>query len=279
MGALSTALGIFTAAMPVLISCLNTAGGGHGNKGLEQVREKERQGILDTAGLTICQRFNPPPGYARKVTDSSSFGFYLRHLPLKIFGNPVRYYDGRPVNKRNVYISVIDMDIGSRNLQQCADAIMRLRAEFLYASQRYRDIHFNFVADGQPRYYEEFNEGDHGYQKFRAYLDYVFASANTRSLSQELVRVDNLADMQIGDVFIQTGNPYGHAIIVVDLAENTRTGEKACILAQSYMPAQDIHVLINRENAEISPWYLLGEGPVETPEWTFLPEDLKRFGN
>ena len=178
-----------------------------------------------------------------------------------------------------MYISVIDMDIGSRNLQQCADAIMRLRAEFLYAHQRYEDIHFTFVADGQPRYYEEYINRDHGYQKFRAYLDYVFTSANTRSLSHELTRVVNLADMRIGDIFIMTGNPYGHAVIVVDMAESDATGEKLYLLAQSYMPAQDIQVLVNRENARISPWYRLAEGLVKTPEWTFGQEDLKRFGN
>jgi hypothetical protein len=229
--------------------------------------------------MTVCQRFLPPPGFARSVMDSASFGFYLRHLPLKTFGTPVRYFDGRTKSKGNVYISVVDMDIGNRDLQQCADAIMRLRAEFLYAQRRYRDIHFNFVADGQPRYYEEYTEGDHDYHKFRAFLDHVFASANTRSLHHELIPVSNLADMCIGDVFIQIGNPYGHAIIVVDMAENNITGEKVYLLAQSYMPAQDVQILVNRENANISPWYRLGEGPVETPEWTFGPGDLKRFGN
>ena len=85
--------------------------------------------------------------------------------------------------------------------------------------------------------------------------------------------------MQIGDVFIRAGSPYGHAVIVVDMAENDTTGEKVYMLAQSYMPAQDIQILVNREEREISPWYRLGEGPVETPEWTFSPADLRRFGN
>ena len=171
------------------------------------------------------------------------------------------------------------MDIGNRDLQQCADAIMRLRSEFLYARQRYRDIHFNFVSDGQPRYYEEFNEGDHSYGKFRKYLDYIFNSANTRSLSHEMIKLEDIKEMQIGDVFIKAGNPYGHAVIVVDMAKNPATGEKVYMLAQSYMPAQDIQVLINRENPGISPWYKLDETTIVTPEWTFDPGDLKRFGD
>jgi len=85
--------------------------------------------------------------------------------------------------------------------------------------------------------------------------------------------------MQIGDVLIQTGNPYGHAVIVLDMAVNADSGEKVYMLAQSYMPAQDIQVLLNRENQKISPWYLLGVDPIETPEWTFRQGDLKRFSD
>jgi hypothetical protein len=212
------------------------------------------------------------------VVEASSFAYYLRHLSLKPFGAEVKYYDGRTKNKRNVYISVVNMDIGNRDLQQCADAVMRLRSEYLYAKGRYRDIHFNFVSDGQPRYYEEFIDGDHSYEKFRDYLDFVFSYANTSSLIDELISLDSIGEMQIGDVLIQKGNPYGHAVIVIDMAENPETVEKVYMLAQSYMPAQDIQVLVNRHNLNISPWYLLGEDLIETPEWTFHPEDLKRFG-
>ena len=273
MGTAKAIIGIFIIALFILISCISKAG--EGPKGEPPMQDQYT--IIDTAGKTIFKRFEPPPGFMRTVIDTASFGYYLRHLKLKTFGTRVRYYDGRSKNKSNVYISVIDMDIGNRDLQQCADAIMRLRSEFLYARQRYRDIHFNFVSDGQPRYYEEFNEGDHSYGKFRNYLDYVFSYANTRSLSQELISLNSIEEMRIGDVFIQTGNPYGHAVIVVDMAENPDSNEKVYMLAQSYMPAQDIQVLVNINNSKISPWYLLDEGQIETPEWIFSLSDLKRF--
>ena len=273
MGTAKAIIGIFIIALFILISCISKAG--EGPKGEPPMQDQYT--IIDTAGKTIFKRFEPPPGFMRTVIDTASFGYYLRHLKLKTFGTRVRYYDGRSKNKSNVYISVIDMDIGNRDLQQCADAIMRLRSEFLYARQRYRDIHFNFVSDGQPRYYEEFNEGDHSYGKFRNYLDYVFSYANTRSLSQELISLNSIEEMRIGDVFIQTGNPYGHAVIVVDMAENQDSNEKVYMLAQSYMPAQDIQVLVNINNSKISPWYLLDEGQIETPEWIFSLSDLKRF--
>ncbi len=270
-------LGTFMVHLCYLISCIGQARENH--KDLVPAPVPVQHTLIDTAGKTICDRFNPPPGFSRTAIDSSSFGFFLRHLELKRFGTWVLYYDGRAKHNDNVYISVIDMDIGNRDLQQCADAVMRLRSEFLYARQRYGDIHFNFISDGKPRYYEDFVNGDHSYQRFREYLDYIFAYANTRSLQQELMAVGSIFEISIGDVFIQAGNPFGHAVIVVDMAENTDTGEKVYMLAQSFMPAQEIQVLVNPNNAGISPWYLPVQGPVETPEWTFMPADLRRFSD
>jgi hypothetical protein len=81
--------------------------------------------------------------------------------------------------------------------------------------------------------------------------------------------------MQIGDVFIQAGHP-GHTVLVVDLAECE--GDKVFLLAQSYMPAQEVHVLRNPQDPELSPWYDLDfEDELQTPEWTFPPGALKRF--
>ncbi|MCH8317342.1 MAG: hypothetical protein IIA88_02400, partial [Bacteroidetes bacterium] len=67
-------------------------------------------------------------------------------------------------------------------------------------------------------------------------------------------------------------------IIVVDLAVNPKTNEKIFLLAQSYMPAQEIQILKNPNNDKISPWYSVNFGEeLETPEWTFNKTDLKRF--
>lgn len=219
-------------------------------------------------------------------------GAYLRSLSLKPHDTCVHYYDGhRKIS--NVYEAVIDMDIGERDLQQCADAVMRLRGEYLYRQGRYDDIHFNFV-NGFKANYNKWMEGyriavdgnktswvketgfSNTYEDFRKYMDMVFAYAGTLSLSQELKPVE-VADMEIGDVFIQGGSP-GHCVIVVDMAENQETGEKVFMIAQSYMPAQDIHILKNLDQEDISPWYSLDFGDIlKTPKWTFSREDLKRF--
>ncbi|MBZ4654739.1 MAG: hypothetical protein JG781_2096 [Peptococcaceae bacterium] len=62
------------------------------------------------------------------------------------------------------------------------------------------------------------------------------------------------------------------------MAENKKTEEKIFILAQSYMPAQDIQILKNPMNQEISPWYSINFGEeLHTPEWKSKKDDLKRF--
>ena len=81
-------------------------------------------------------------------------------------------------------------------------------------------------------------------------------------------------DIEPGDVFIKGGFP-GHAVIVMDVAVNS-TGKKIFLLAQSYMPAQDIHLLLNHSNHSLSPWYEVNdEVIIETPEYTFTRHQLK----
>jgi hypothetical protein len=104
----------------------------------------------------------------------------------------------------------------------------------------------------------------------------VFAYAGTLSLEKELKPIP-LEELSIGDVFIRAGSP-GHAVIVVDVAADAQ-GEKLFLLAQSFMPAQDIHVLTNLNNSSLSPWYRLDEigDHLDTPEWRFGRDELKRF--
>ncbi len=245
-------------------------------------------------GKTIASRFVPPASYERLAAQSESFAEYLQNLPLKPHGTLVKYHNGNTKNRPGVYVAVVDMEIGDRDLQQCADAVMRLRAEYLYGQKKYTDIHFRFT-NGDNAAYTQYAEGyrasvsgsrvawkksarkDYGYATFRQYLDLVFMYAGTLSLSKELEPVASVKDLRAGDVFIKGGSP-GHAVIVVDEARNTKTGEKLFLLAQSYMPAQETQVLQNPDNAESSPWYSTDfEGPLVTPEWTFERSQLKRF--
>ncbi len=245
-------------------------------------------------GKTVQERFLLPAGFQRVRLAENSFGEYLRNLPLKPHGTKVKFYDGTIKNKEGVYCAVIDMEIGNKDLQQCADAIMRLRAEYLFKNQLFSKIHFNFVS-GDRADYSKYAEGyravvrnnkvtwtkskekDTSYSTFRKYMDLVFTYASTMSLDKEMQTVKDIDQIQIGNVFIIGGSP-GHAIIVVDVAINPQTKEKIFLLAQSYMPAQDIQVLLNPTNEKLSPWYSTHfVNELVTPEWTFEKKHLKKF--
>ncbi len=249
--------------------------------------------LINPEGSKIVTRIQTPEGFERVGVQEHSFAHYLRNFSLKPHNSKVHYYDGRVKDNRNIYTAVLDIDVGKKDLQQCADAVMRLRAEHLYQQKKYEQIHFNFT-NGFRVDYTEWAKGkrmkvngnktnwvqkaapDNSYPSFRKYMDLIFMYAGTLSLAKELKKVA-VADLQIGDVFIQGGSP-GHAVIVLDLAENKATGEKLFLLAQSYMPAQEIQLLQNPKNKSLSPWYSLNFGEtLYTPEWTFTKNDLKRF--
>ena len=242
---------------------------------------------------TIKERYDVPKGYERISVEENNFGEFLRNSKLEKYGEKVKYYNGKTKNKENVYDSVFDVDIGDRDLHQCADAVMLLRAEYLYQNERYDEISFEFVNGFKAEYskwrmgyrinvgenscsYYKGAQPDNSYSTFRDYMDLVFAYSSTLSLEKELKSVD-INDMQIGDVFIKGGSP-GHCVIVVDMAQNKSTGEKVFMLAQSYMPAQQTQLLINPNDKNLSPWYSLDFGDtLNTPEWTFTKDQLKRF--
>lgn len=222
---------------------------------------------------TLERRIPAPPGFTRVPVAPESWAAWLRRLPMKPAGAPVLTFTGAKKGRQDVHVSVIDIDVGNRDLQQCADAIMRLRAEWLYAAGRKREIGFN-NTEGKRLAFSA--RRDQSYPSFRKYMDYVFAYAGTYSLERELRRVD-LATLAIGDVFIKGGFP-GHAVLVADMAENVETGEKRFLLVQSYMPAQQMHVLKNPAAVDGSPWYPAAfDGDLITPEWNFAAGALRRW--
>jgi hypothetical protein len=242
-------------------------------------------------GRTLSTVIAPPPGFQRMTPPAGSFAAWLANLPMKPDGAPVRLFHGGNKYRQDAHVAVVDIDVGTKDLQQCADAIMRLRAEWLWSAKRYAEIGFNYTGGGRVSWarwskgerpsqdgkrWSAKAKADSSYAAFRRYLDGVFSYAGTYSLERELKSVP-LASMQIGDVFIRGGFP-GHAVLVADMVENPKTGEKRFLLLQSYMPAQDIHVLKNPRDANGSSWYpLTFEGDLLTPEWTFAREALKRW--
>jgi len=129
------------------------------------------------------------------------------------------------------------------------------------------------VVNGNKTFWQQTAQPSDSYQNFRDYLEFVFMYAGTLSLAQTL-KSQRIEDLGIGDVFIVGGSP-GHAVIVVDLAENEK-GDKAFLLAQSYMPAQETQILKNKNEQALSPWYLASaiDTELKTPEWKFEREQL-----
>ncbi|MBY0427558.1 MAG: DUF4846 domain-containing protein, partial [Cytophagales bacterium] len=87
---------------------------------------------ISPEGKTIETRFQVPEGFERISLDNNSFGNYLRTLPLKPHGSQVMLYNGVVKPNLKIYEAVVSLKIGDKNLHQCADAIMRLRAEYLW---------------------------------------------------------------------------------------------------------------------------------------------------
>lgn len=241
---------------------------------------------------TIARRVPPPAGYSGLHSSETSFAAWLRGLPVRERETPVRLFDGRQNANQAAAFAVVDIDVGARDLQQCADAVIRLRAEYLLAAGCSDQIAFDFTSGDRARWsdwrhgrrpvvsgnhvsWATRSDPDASYASFRSYLNSVSTYAGSHSLARELKKVGDSTEVLPGDVFIQGGFP-GHAVLVADVAEDAR-GNRVFLLLQSYMPAQDVHVLANPARRG-SPWYpALASGQLATPEWTFLYTDLRRF--
>jgi len=254
--------------------------------------EKQHSTQIQPTGATLQDRIAPPVGYSRVSCDSNSFGHYLRTLKLKPDGSPVLLYTGIEKPWQHVHCAVVDMEIGKRDLQQCADACIRLRAEYLWRSKKYSEIHFH-LTNGFQMEYTKWRQGfrlavdgnntswvkkeneSTSYESFRQYLDKVFMYAGTLSVAKE-IKPRSLDEIEPGDLFVVGGSP-GHASMAVDVVINEK-GERLFLLAQGYMPAQEIHIIKNPNDADISPWFRLRNGEtLSTMEWDFREYTLGYF--
>jgi hypothetical protein len=136
---------------------------------------------------------------------------------------------GHAKRNQSAQFAVLDISVGNKDLQQCADAVMRLRAEYLFAQKRYTDIAF---MDYNGKWYHWL--GGSNRPAFDNYLQTVFGWCGSASLEKQLKPVTDFKNMKAGDVLVTGGFP-GHAMTVVDVAEN-HEGNKIYMLVQSYQP-------------------------------------------
>ncbi|MDN5283909.1 MAG: hypothetical protein JWR38_183 [Mucilaginibacter sp.] len=239
---------------------------------------------INPATDNVINRFKTPVGYQQSSTTAGSFGAWLQALPLKPVGTHTKTYKGDIARTDAYTAAIVDMSIGNQDLQQCADAVMRLRGEYLYQQKNYKAISFHFTSDFRCDFVHyadgyRYNNGhwvlkakkDYSYPSFLRYMNLVFSYAGTLSLQKELKKVQNSSAIKPGDVFIKGGSP-GHCFMVMDVAENTQHHQKF-LLAQSFMPAQNIQIL--QYNGD--PWFSVDK-PASIPYGGLISKDyLKRF--
>ena len=243
---------------------------------------------------TIKGRFPTPVGYAYVNVHQNSFEEYLENFPLKKYGSPILKYDATEIETQHLHEAIFDIDTGTKDLQQCADAIIRLRAEYLFKMKKFDDIKFHFTSgdlmtwndykngtrafvNGNSVQFKKTEKLDDSYENFRKYLDLIFTYAGTISLNKETKPVLKTNDLKVGDILITAGSP-GHIVFIAGVSENQK-GEKLFLLAEGFTPAQSIHVLKNPFDPKISPWYELDVNAPETKtaRYFFKPSNFRSF--
>ncbi len=211
-----------------------------------------------------------PEGFSFIKNEQNSFAAWLENVPLKR-DKTVYLFDGSQKKNQSAQFAVVDITVGEKNLQQCADAIMRLRAEYLFSQQKFKEFFFIDNAGKEYHFTSPITR-----QNFSVYLEKVFGMCGSASLSKQLKAVNDFSKIKAGDVLIKGGFP-GHAVIVMAVAIND-SGKKIFLLAQSYMPAQDVHVLLNPTNEKLSPWYEMDKkDTIITPEYVFHHNQLMEW--
>jgi hypothetical protein len=251
-----------------------------------------------TATDRLDARFpTPPAGFERAPAPAGSFASFLRTLPLLPEGSPVVDFRGNPLHAGGHHpniVAVADLDVGKRDLQHCADVILRLHAEWRYGTGA-RDLTYRAVS-GQTLSYPRWLSGERSvvdgknlvfrplaakalddHAIFRSWLDDVFSWAGTASIERDGKKVA-LADVRGGDFFVMSGSPYGHSVLVLDVA-TAPDGRRALLLGQSYMPAQSFQVI--RPAATGAAWFVVApdQAEIDTPFWRPFPmSSLRRLG-
>jgi len=210
---------------------------------------------------SILARISPPVGYERIWLDSdSSYGVWIRGLPLKPEESPVLMYNGDRLAYAEDVVAVVDLDIPN-DMYQCADVAMRLWAEYLWSQNRQEEIRFRTLG-GDHLIWTEWRKRSRltaSHQNFLRFLDGVAEFCNTSSLARDLPVVAS-AQVQPGDMYIQPDpsghGGIGHLSIIFDMAKNDE-GQKLYLVGYGFMPAQDVHIVRPNEGEGSGDWFTL----------------------
>ena len=272
----------FTALLLTVGSCSNT----------KNSKKRPANETTITEPETL-RRISLPGGYSYIYDGDSAYSNWLLDLKLKK-SKTVYLHNGKLKSNQDAQFAVLNIEIGKKDLVQCADAAMKLRADYLFEKNLYDQIRF-LATSGQELSFQSWlkgtrwkekggklisynpgKEGSSSQYEYTLFMEFVFSYCGTYSLSKQTKQVNESRSIQPGDMFVYGGFP-GHAVTVMAVAKNDY-GEKIFLLSQGYMPAQDIHILKNDVNTRLSPWYSITETfPLATPEWEFQTGSLRRW--
>ena len=262
----------------LLYSVLLAPQPGKKSNSYQQPKAERTRNSISTVDARIHPLSYPP----------DSWPYFLQHMPAE--NKPILDFMGNQISNQEKHFAILSYDVGTADLQQCADALMRLRAEYLFSQKKYARIgfHFNsgiyyswadYLKGMRPGFKERkqilshtSSSSEMSHSSLRKWLDIVYAYANTVSLCKELKNTDRL---ETGTVIIFPGNP-GHCCMIIDEAVTDKT-DTVYKMAEGYMPAQSIYILSNPYEPEWNPWYHLGKGEINTASCSFRSYFLKKF--
>lgn len=123
--------------MFLIAGCKNT----DSKKSVIQNISNTRSNTKSQNEFATIKKIPLPEGFKRVGVEENSFAEWLQNVPLKN-DKTVYLFDGSKKINQQAQFAVLNISVGKKNLQQCADAVMRLRAEYLFAYGRFEEIHF-----------------------------------------------------------------------------------------------------------------------------------------
>jgi len=242
---------------------------------------------------SLVERFSAPEGYERVALPPDGFGAWLRHLPVRLDRSSVLSWRDRPLTSPSA--AIVTLDLGDGDLQQCADSIIRLHAEFLWATGRAHDAAYHFTS-GDRSAWTDWAEGESfqvqgsrvrrlqgaprapTHDTYRSWLQHLFMYAGTLSLDLDSRPVPTDQPLQAGDFLVDPGSP-GHAVVILDVA-TASDGRRVALVGQGYTPAQEFHVVTERRSGVVDGvWFPLPSAPdgaLDTPSWRAFSRDTAR---
>lgn len=227
-------------------------------------------GSLASATETVGAAFPVPPGAARVPADA--WGESLRSLPLYPPDREVTSYRGDVLHMPAA--RVIELPLVAGDLQQCADSILRLRAEWERKQGREPAYHYTSgfvsrwadwkagrrpVVSGSKVTLGGGGKSGDTEANWTGWLTNLFMYAGTRSLGKDTVAPPGtpMADAEPGDLLVTPGSP-GHAVLLLDVARGA--GRTWVLVGQGFMPAQDFHVVSGPNEG----WFEVAGGTLPT---------------